>query len=176
MRYHEPCPGNRFAPRSRSFPSSSRTFKEKAVFYLDEPVGPVVAEILGLMGYKVRTAADCGMVGRDDADQAALCWRDGMILVTHDRDLLDDRTVPEHRHPGIVVLDTNNSTTAAYRAAWFMGSIVGPFGGMWRAMKLLINANGEITHWYRNTSTGAAARDRYRWLPHRDIEIWVDDE
>jgi len=82
-----------------------RDFQEKAVFYLDEPVGPAVAETLTAMGYKVRTAADCGMAGREDADHAALCWREGMILVAHDHDFLNDRLVPEHRNPGVVVLD-----------------------------------------------------------------------
>jgi hypothetical protein len=76
-------------------------FRQKAVFYLDEPVAPAVAETLKAMGFRVRTAADCRVVGRDDADHAALCWREGMILVTHDHDFLTNQLVPEHHNPGV---------------------------------------------------------------------------
>ena len=63
----------------REIDAFTNEFEEEATFYLDEPVGPNVAEILKAMGYKVRMAADCGMTGRDDADHAALCWRDRIV-------------------------------------------------------------------------------------------------
>jgi predicted nuclease of predicted toxin-antitoxin system len=152
----------------------TRRFKEKAVFYLDEPVGPAVGEMLSGMGYKVRTAAEAGLAGHDDADHAALCWRDEMILVTHDRDFLNDSVVPQHRNPGIVVLDVADGATAAYRAAYFLAAVVGPFGQHWRGTRLLITAKGEITIWVRNAETGAVETMRMRWLPNRPIEGWQD--
>ena len=70
----------------REIDAFTNEFEEESILYLDEPVGPNVAEMLKAMGYKVRMAADCGMTGRDDPDHAALYSRDGMILVTQDHD------------------------------------------------------------------------------------------
>jgi hypothetical protein len=65
-----------------------------------------------------------------------------------DQDFLREQTVPEHRNPGVVVLDVSDGRTdAAYRAAWFLGIIVGPFGRHWQRTKLVISASGEITAW-----------------------------
>jgi predicted nuclease of predicted toxin-antitoxin system len=159
----------------RELDAGLKRFREKAIFYLDESIGPAIAEILERLGYKVRTAANCGMLGHSDADHAALCWREGMILVTHDRDFLNDRVVPEHRNPGVVVLDVDEGAAAAYHAVYFMAWVVGPFGKNWRRSKFLITDQGEIAAWTRNASTGAIKKTRYRWLPKRDIEVWADD-
>lgn len=153
-----------------------RHFKERAVFYLDESVGPAVAEMLLKMGFKVRTADDYDLRGHGDADHAAMCWREGMILVSHDADFLREEVVPEHRNPGVVVLNVKDGGgDAAYRAAWFLGSVVGPFGRHWQRTKLVISTGGEITVWVRNREMGAVEKTRYRWMPHQSIEQWVDD-
>jgi hypothetical protein len=157
----------------REIDAFTNEFEEEAIFYLDEPLGPNVAEMLKAMGYKVRMAADCGMTGRDDADHAALCWRDGMILVTQDHDFLNTQVVPEHRNPGVVVLD--GDARDAHRAAFFVGRIVGPFGRHWRGTKFVFTPNGEMTVWVRNADRGAVEKTRYRWLRNRDIEEWVKE-
>lgn len=154
----------------------TKRFKNKAIFYLDESVGRAVAEILREAGYKVRTAAEYRLRGHDDTDHAALCWREKMILVTYDRDFLSERVVPHHRNPGVVVLDVNDSSVpdAAYRAAWFLAVIVGPFGRHWQHTKLVILANGECTVWVKNADTGAIEKGRYR-LTRGPVEEWVEE-
>lgn len=64
-----------------------------------------MADGLRALGYKAKSFGDFGMGGRSDEDHAALCWREGMILVTKDHDFLDPSRFPEHRNPGIVVVE-----------------------------------------------------------------------
>jgi predicted nuclease of predicted toxin-antitoxin system len=95
-----------------------KEFKAKARFYLDEPVSQAVREMLEQQGYKVFTARDFSMTGRADEDHAALCWREGMILVSTGKDFLERRKLPDNRNPGVVVLAVgNDGADAAYRAA-----------------------------------------------------------
>jgi len=154
----------------------AKDFKAKTRFYLDEPIGPSVAEMLEAQGYKVATARAYSMTGRSDEDHAALCWREGMVLVTTDRDFLDPRKLPDHRNPGVVVLDAGDAEDATYRAAYFIGILVGPFGGGWRRMRVLINSSGEVTIWNRTPSTGAVGRTRYRFTRNGPSQIWVDED
>src|SRR5262249_20782081 len=112
-----------------------------------------------------------------DEDHAAFCWREEMILVTRDHDYLDQRRLPDHRNPGVVVLQvgTNYHEEAAIRAAYFVGIVVGPFGQHWRHTRVLINPNGEVTVWVRNRDTGATEKTRFRLLPGREVEQWVEE-
>jgi len=152
-----------------------KDFKKKARFYLDEPVSSAVGEMLEAQGYKVLTARILSMTGRSDEDHAALCWREGMILVTTDRDFLDPKKLPDHCNPGVVVLDVGDGGDAAYRAAYFVGILVGPFGREWRQMRVLVHASGEVTIWNRNASTGAIEGTRYRFTRNGPSQIWVED-
>jgi hypothetical protein len=151
-------------------------FKERARFYLDEDTHEAARYVLEAQGYKVKTARDAGMVRRDDEDHAALCWREGMILVTCDHDYLSPGRVPDHRNPGIVVLEVAaRGEEAVIRATYFLSIIVGPFGRHWRQTRLLINANGEVTVWVRNADIGAVEKIRFRLLPGREVEQWVEE-
>lgn len=61
------------------------------------------------------------------------------------------------------------------RIAFLVAEVVGPFGTFWRGAKLLISTSGEISVWNRSHDTGAIEKSRYRWLPRRDIEQWMDE-
>ena len=146
---------------------------EKARFYLDESISPAVRDALVEQGYKVITAQEASMVGRADEDHAALCWRRGLILVTADRDFLDPRKLPDNRNPGVVVLGPGQGGDAVCRAAYFIGSLVGPFGREWRGKRILVQASGEVTIWSRKGSTGAVTSTRYRFTRHGPSQVWA---
>jgi predicted nuclease of predicted toxin-antitoxin system len=55
-------------------------------FHLDEHIHGAVAAGLRRHGIDVTTAADAGLLGATDPDQAAFALRTGRVLVTHDRD------------------------------------------------------------------------------------------
>lgn len=155
----------------------ARRFKRQAKFYLDESVSETVGDTLRQLRYKVKSYRDFSLSGHSDEDHFALCHREGMILVTHDRDFLDPTRFPDHRNPGVVVLETDSgSEEQLIRAAYFLGILVGPFGDVWRRSRILISQRGEVTVWARVDESGAVGKTRYRFTPHGPVQIWVDEK
>ena len=85
----------------KSFPKASR-------FLIDENLGPELAPALRRLGYNATDVFTLKLTSRTDEDVIAAAWRDHRILLTQDRDFLDDRRFPPNRNPGIVVLPANN--------------------------------------------------------------------
>ena len=73
-------------------------------FFVDESLGPEVTAFLREKKLNVKDVFEEGLVGRPDEDVMAFAWRTQRILLTHDRDFLDDHRFPEHRNPGVIVL------------------------------------------------------------------------
>jgi predicted nuclease of predicted toxin-antitoxin system len=48
-------------------------------------------------------AGEVGLSGHSDEDVFAYAFRENRLLLTHDRDFLDDRRFPIHRNPGVIV-------------------------------------------------------------------------
>jgi predicted nuclease of predicted toxin-antitoxin system len=103
----------------------ARQKKTKARFYADEDVPRRAVEIHRNHGLKVLTAGEAGMLGHPDGNHAAFALRTGRVLVTCDRDYLDDRRFPLISCPAIVVFDFGNGTrTEIIRAFRCLGSII----------------------------------------------------
>lgn len=71
----------------------------KPRFYLDESVGRWVGDVLAY-SYNVETAEQARLLGHEDSDHFAYCWRHQRLLITHDLDFLDDQNLPDTRNPG----------------------------------------------------------------------------
>jgi predicted nuclease of predicted toxin-antitoxin system len=52
----------------------------------------------------VKDVYEEGLEGRPDEDVMAFAWDTQRVLLTHDRDFLDDRKFPANRNPGVIVL------------------------------------------------------------------------
>jgi predicted nuclease of predicted toxin-antitoxin system len=79
-------------------------YKKKARFIVDESLGLEVARVIRDEGWNAVSVDEVGLVGHPDEDVLAYAWRDDRILLTHDRDFLDDHRFPPHRNPGLIVL------------------------------------------------------------------------
>jgi hypothetical protein len=79
--------------------------RAKARFYADEDFPAQAVHLVREMGAKVRTNREAGLSGRDDGDQLAYARRNGMILLTCDRDFLEERRYPIVHCPAIFVFD-----------------------------------------------------------------------
>lgn len=88
----------------REFREFQRRFRRKARFLVDENMGQPVAQVLRSYGYSAEFVGEVGLSGRDDDEVFAYAWRKRRIILTHDRDFLDDRRFPFTRNPGVVVL------------------------------------------------------------------------
>jgi predicted nuclease of predicted toxin-antitoxin system len=73
-------------------------------FFVDESLGPETTAYLREKGLNVKDVFEERLKGRSDEDVLAFAWRSRRVLLTHDRDFLDDQRFPEHRNPGIIIL------------------------------------------------------------------------
>jgi len=96
-------------------------------FLVDESLGRSAATALNELRYNTLFVGDVGLNGRDDADVLAYAWRTRRILLTHDRDFLDNRRFPESRNPGLAVIlagaDGNQQDMIVA-----LGHVIGLFG------------------------------------------------
>jgi hypothetical protein len=67
-------------------------------------MGNDVAVVLSEFGYNAVFVGDVGLTGASDEAVFAHAWKERRILLTHDRDFLDDAAFPFYRNPGVVVL------------------------------------------------------------------------
>jgi predicted nuclease of predicted toxin-antitoxin system len=85
--------------------------RAKARFYADEDFPAQAVHLVREMGAKVRTNREAGLSGHDDGDQLAYARRNGMILLSCDRDLLDERRYPIVHCPAIFVFDFGSGSS-----------------------------------------------------------------
>jgi len=53
----------------------------------------------------VTTSYEVGLAGHDDTDHLPYAYREGRVLLTHDKEFLDNQKHPPYRSPGIAVSD-----------------------------------------------------------------------
>jgi predicted nuclease of predicted toxin-antitoxin system len=85
----------------KAFPKVSR-------FLVDENLGQKLAPSLRHLGYNATDTYTLKLNGRSDEAVFAAAWRERRMLLTKDRDFLDDRRFPRHRNAGVVVLPALN--------------------------------------------------------------------
>jgi predicted nuclease of predicted toxin-antitoxin system len=147
--------------------------KAKPRFYADENFPGLATAIL--RGYKadVLTVQDTRRKGHPDENHAAEALRLGRILITCDRDYLDERRFPLVQCPALVVFDIGRVTA---REIWdtfkCLGAIfsVPQFFDKWT--KIYAKRDG-WTDYGRNLD-GTTARVRYRYQGGR-MQEWVDE-
>jgi predicted nuclease of predicted toxin-antitoxin system len=150
-----------------------RRFRSKARILVDESLGPEVAKILQEQGCNAVYACDVGLTGKSDEDIAAYAWRENRMIWTHDRDFIDDKVLPEHRNPGIVVLPggdgEQNAMLGGLRTAL---TIFGRGAQIWKKSKTVVTADGELTMRSRD-QFGRMKSTRYKLTKH-GVDVWSD--
>jgi predicted nuclease of predicted toxin-antitoxin system len=130
----------------------------------------------GSVGWKGESAAKAGLSGRSDEDIFGYAWRKKYLLLTSDKDFLDDRRFPPHRNPGVIILphapiDSDSLAIALGQALYTLA----PLGRFYRQSKIVINADGEFSITSRNSKTGAMEKMRYRIDRQGSSFLWEDE-
>ena len=163
-------------PAQREIDAYVRQFKKKARFLVDESLGSEAAKVIRELGWNVKYVNEVALVGHSDEDVFAFAWSDDRILLTHDRDFLDDRSFPTHRNPGVVVLPGGDGDEAALiKALSFVLSVVAPFRESYQGTKIAIDSEGAWTLVRRNQETGAMQKTRMRSRKNGPIEEWEEE-
>lgn len=114
----------------------------RSKFLVDESLGVEVANVLKGLRYNVKFGPDVGLGGKSDQDVYAYSWRHKRILLTHDRDFLNDREFPFHRNPGVIVLPgAEGEEVPLVRALGQMLRIFGTQGDTFPNAKILIDGD-----------------------------------
>jgi predicted nuclease of predicted toxin-antitoxin system len=77
----------------------------KARSYADENFPPAAVRLVGKKGGRVQAAVQVGMLGRDDNAHAAYARDNKLILLTCDRDFLNQTKFPLNQSPATYVLN-----------------------------------------------------------------------
>lgn len=148
--------------------------KAKARFYADENFPTIATNLLKGAGLDVVTAHDAGKRGEPDENHAAYALQQGRVLVTCDRNYLDERRFPLIHCPAITVFDFGPGSIEhikkAFRCLRSMIRIP-QFYDKWAK----IDAKPEALTEYMRFLNGTTARTRYRRYRGM-LQEWVDDD
>ena len=152
----------------------NRTFRRRSRFLLDHNVDVELRNALSRLGWNVRTAKEQGLALRDDTDVFAAAFRDDRVLITHDRDFLNERRFPPHRNPGVLVIPGGDGATLdCVRAMAAALPLVGEYREVFRGACVTVTSDGVISIRNCEHDSGARKTRRYRYggkLPQE----WVD--
>jgi hypothetical protein len=149
-----------------------RRRRAKPKFYADENLPSAAVKIVGSLGGHVLTAQEANRQGHPDENHSAFALKDGRVLLTCDRDYLDEKRFPLVHCPVIVVCDFGSGSSDEMRQTFrCLGSIFSfpQFFDKWTK----IDAKRESWIAYCRYLNGTTSRTRYR-LHRGKTQEWVD--
>jgi predicted nuclease of predicted toxin-antitoxin system len=162
-------------PRKRETAEFKRAVARRARFLIDEDLPGALAGALNRWGWNVRNVEDLGLKGRSDEEILAAAFREDRILLTQDRDFLDERRFPRHRNPGLVVLPGGSGNIEALiEALGGLLPIVGTYCEVFRGDYIQISAEGVLSVTSLD-KTGARQTRRYRFTAGEEAEEWAGE-
>jgi predicted nuclease of predicted toxin-antitoxin system len=137
---------------------------KRSRFLIDESLGSGTIQFFQHYRLNAVDVWQVGLNGHDDREVFAFAWRHRRILLTHDEDFWDDRRFPEHRNPGLVILDgANGDQTDMIRGLVWMMLLVSHNPQQWQKQKIRVTRDGEVYIRRRDWTTGAMIIRRYRF-------------
>jgi predicted nuclease of predicted toxin-antitoxin system len=150
---------------------------KRARFLVDESLGEGAARVIGELGYNVKFAPAIGLGGRSDVEVFAFAWAERRLLLTHDKDFLNDRDFPFHRNPGVIVLPGGHGRDHGLAAALAeVLRLMGNFQNLFPNAKIEISDDNtwNIRHFERDD--GCIRQTRLRFGPHDQVWQWEEDD
>lgn len=146
--------------------------RAKARFYVDENFPTSAVILLRSIGAQVRTANDAGLLGHPDENHAAYALRNGLVLLSCDRDFLDNGRFPLIHCPAIFVFQFGSGTRREIQQAFRCLAAVfrtPQFFDKW------CKVDAKCDSWTEQVRhlNGLTSRTRYR-LWHGKIQEWQE--
>ena len=162
-------------PSKRETTKFKRAFARRARFLIDEDLPEALAGALNRRGWNVRTVEDLGLKGRSDEEILAAALREDRMLLTQDRDFLDERRFPRHRNPGLVVLPGGSGNIESLvEALGVLLPIVGTYREVFRGDYIQISTEGVLSVTSLDKK-GARQTRRYRFTAGEEAVEWVGE-
>lgn len=147
----------------------------KARFLVDESLGEDAVRVLRNVGWNALFVTDLNLRSKDDSAVFSAAWKTGRVLLTHDRDFLDNRRFPNHRNPGLVVFVVGASggdDERLLRAFFLAQAYIRVWGPEYmRGTKIVFSDDEHFS--IERKGSGGALRTRRFWAPKRgDFFEW----
>lgn len=160
-------------PSKDEISAMQEQWKKKARFLIDESLDQELVEVLRVLGWNAVGAMEANLIGKSDEDVIAYAWRERRMLLTKDRDFLDNRRFPEHRNSGIVILpdspiDAEHFTNAIRQLV----HIIAPLSKGYQKTKVDLTSSDTIVISRRNNKTGAIERQRFKIGQNDELYFW----
>ena len=147
--------------------------KAKPRFYADENFSAQAIAVLRQLGADVMTVHDARRRGHPDENHAAEALRLHRILITCDRDYLDERRFPLMHCPAIVVCDFGGGTVADIRKTFNCLSGIFPAPQFYDKWTKIDARRDSWTEYVRHLD-GTTSRSRYRFRGNH-MQEWLDE-
>src|SRR5262245_14622928 len=148
-----------------------RRFQNTSRFLVDRNLGPRFASALQKLGYNATDVFALKLASLTQEHVYAAAWRQRRILLTSERDFLDDHKFPPGPNACIVVLPANNND-ALMSALMSALSLVVLGRGLRDGVKVLVGENGRLTVTGHNHTTGVSERTHYKLRMAGPPLIW----
>lgn len=144
----------------------------KSRFYADENFPAQATHIVRANGYNVLTAQEAKMRGHPDENHAAFALKCRRVLLTCDRDLLDENRFPLIHCPAIVVCDFGTGSMREMGQTFRCLRTVSRYPHFYDKW---VKVDGQRHSWseYARHLDGTTSRTRYR-LQAGVLQKWVD--
>ena len=156
-----------------------RGVEKEAKFYADENVDHSIVIVLRWWRRDVVTAQDIGATGQPDEYHYKYAFRAKRVLLTQDRDFLDNKRFPLAQTRGVVLFDVDSSSVSALSSAVrVVDGILAGLAPILNESKLVVNAEQTVTRISRHYSNGEweEKKERYRFHDNgQDLWVWEDD-
>jgi predicted nuclease of predicted toxin-antitoxin system len=148
--------------------------RAKARFYADENFPTDAVRVLREIGCRVTTVQEVNRRGHPDENHAAYALRNGLILLTCDRDYLDERRFPLVHCPAIVVFDFGRGqpSEAVIRSAMKCLRVAIRFPQVYDKWVKIDARRNSWTEYIRFLN-GTTAKTRYR-ISAGALQQWVE--
>ena len=150
--------------------------RQRVRFLVDENLGTDAARVLRENGWNAKSVSDLRLVGKDDQAVFGAAWKQKRVVLTHDRDFLDNRRFPVHRNPGIVVFvvgASGDDDERLIRAFALMQVYLKVFGADYMLGTKIVFSDDEHVSIERRQHNGSLRTIRY-WMPRNgDAFEWT---
>ena len=151
--------------------TSPRKVLGARLFFADEDFPAQAVEILRKMGARVTTVQEIGQRCHPDENHSAYALRNGLVLLSCDRDYLNSRRFPLIHCPAICVFDFGDGTAEEMRRAFRCLAQVFWAPQIYDKWCKVDARRDSWTQWQRYQN-GTTSRSRHRLWRGR-IEDWV---
>jgi predicted nuclease of predicted toxin-antitoxin system len=150
-----------------------RRRRAKPRFYADENFPAPAVHFLRSLGARVQTAEDVGLRGHPDEDHAAYALRQRFVLLTCDRDYLDERRFPLIHCPAVVVFDFGSGSLDEVRQSF---TCLKTMMGIPQMFDKWIKISAKPDSWteYARHLNGTTSRSRFR-VYRGNLQEWIEN-